>query len=305
MNVMSTPFCSKELEVISLRLDKHSPQKGSALCNHIFGFNNWSSEIRELRLYFTTEEASDGNKVLYSSGASAICRVVLRDGSHRDAVGSGESSGVETKMKSIKEAQQAAIEEGIQRCVEQFQAGHLHEAHPMQHVTSTSEKSSLPPHTSSSSSSATSTSTACRSTINNFSGQKRGLPQAQSVEQHPHTPFSFTKSSLPQTHIDPHSSSTIKTPQVQSSSSASPTLEDIDSLMQQYDQVQYNTGIAPVSTTTITTGTADNHSKSKDLHSHAFTTHSKDSFPYAHPSLKGQKYPPQPNLQDPFEKQKK
>lgn len=334
---MSTSsFSSKELQLISSQLDTKHSYQGCELCNHIIGFNNWSSEIRELRLYYTTEDTSADGKVSYSSGASAICRMVLRDGSHRDAVGSGESSGAETKMKSIEVAQQAAVKEAQQRCVEQFQAGHSHVSHPTLLTTSkqteTMASMSTPPCDLSDSTappSSSSMTTASLNTINTgISGQKRGLPQDQPFQKL-HTPAPFTTPSLASNHANPHShpqsSITITTNPDVVQSSASPTLEDIDSLMQQYDQVHKAEAIPASASSSSsvshvgfggTTGavTTSAPTQIRSTHSKEPSSSTSSSYPPTHhhhaiattsASLKGQKYPPKPNLQDPFGKQKK
>jgi hypothetical protein len=299
---MATPFSSKELQVISTQLDHDHSSQGVELCNRIFGFNNWSSEIRELRLYFTAEEMSTDGKVSYSSGASAISRVVLRDGSHRDAVGSGDCSGVDTKMKSIEIAQQAAINEGMRRCVEQFQAGRSHSAHPMLlttqgsslHTLKTNEVSSVSTHGHSTLPSSSSPST----TTAHLSGHKRVLQQhnEQFTEMRPHTPsvnFSYPPQSTITSSPDVHSS-------------ASPTMEDIDSLMQQYDQVDkgVNSTLKSASTTTqaVAKTKISNPARDEESVGRGASAYLKEAYPTHATSLKGQKYPPKPNLQDPFGK---
>ena len=324
---MSIPFSSKELHLISRQLDnKHVRYQGEELCNHLFGFNNWSSEIRELRLYFTTEETSTDGEVSYSSGASAIYRMILKDGSHRDAIGSGESAGCKTKMISIENAQQTAVKEAQRRCIEQFQAGNIHLTHPMLLATTTTT-SEIPAVSSvatpqsdpsDSSSSSSSTLSASRNT-SSISGHKRGLQQDAPPEKlHPHTPAAVTTESLP-THLAPHIAST-KPPDVQSS--ASPTIEDIDSLMQQYDQT-HKDATFPAPSSTVSCSTAGHESTTASADSKTVNTtnlstaastsvnldtqpaylrsaYSKVSYPPTHASLKGQKYPPKPNLQNPF-----
>ena len=301
---MVTPFNSQELHLISTRLDQKHSFKGSEMCNYIFGFNNWSSEILELRLYFTTEETSADGKVSYSSGSSAISRLVLRDGSHRDAVGSGDFSGADTKMESIAAAQQAAINEGIQRCVEQFQAGHSHAAHPMLLATQGGIYAANTEGVSFVStpgiSNKTTIATSSTPTAANLSGQKR-------VFQHD----GHSKESNLRTPAAPSAQKSIATPS-EVHSSASPTIEDIDSLMQQYDQMHKGADTtSPPSFSAarragaINTATNATRNVNNSAHSEALrrSAHLKEACP-THASLKGQKYPPKPNLQDPFGKQK-
>jgi DNA repair and recombination protein RAD52 len=360
-----TPFNSTELKIISTQLDQDHSTDGVELCNFIFGFNNWSSEIRELRLYYTIEDVDD-KKILYSSGASAICRILLRDGSYRDATGSGECAIADTKMKSIEVAQQAAIEDGMQKCLAQFRAGKFHADHPMLrsvsgpiNMTSCGKHSrsdarptaqqSLPLVATSnsmhSSPSAPYISTSYESQINvtNICGQKReSLPQ-QDYESRknravvvPPTAFSSplptsnASHKNPGTHSISHTSESHSTVAAVSAADAtystghssvagssasslhSPTVEDIDSLMQQYDQRHATDGRVYEKSSTSTASTSYVpycDSSGRPAQTPVSTTISTKSTyggvnanPPCHASLKGQKYPPKPNLHNPFDK---
>jgi len=320
--IMLSAFSNTELQVISNQIDNtNHVLKGAELCNSLFGFSNWSSEIRELRLYFTNEVMADEGKVSYSSGASAICRILLRDGSHRDAVGVGECLNSDTKMKSFEGAQQAAISDGLQKCIQQFIAGRSHSTHPLLSLPSAQETSTNLPHDGSSGS-VSGVKRPLDQESNNLYGESRTrqLPQE--------TPVSTVK------HFS-HGSTSHKT---SATPNASPSLEDIDSLMQQYDQVKdtSSSGHSMAQTTTSCTtpappvantmnpsipntsnstkmndsslpqhilghpglaASSSGHSLSAGSGMATVAEHSRHS---TQTSLKGQRYPSQPNLPDPF-----
>ena len=279
------------------------------MCNQIFGFSNWSSEIRELRLYYTTEKESAEGESSYASGASAICRVVLRDGSHRDAIGVGECENSPSKMKSIEIAQQAASADGIRKCVQQFTAGNSHVAHPLLSSTSLEDRSRI---LSQPSSSSVITSYVETPTV---SGHKRQFDEDTVETNHDRHQPHFTPSNEPKDTSDRVFPTNNTTP------AASPTLEDIDLIMQQYDQVknavvaatpamQGSSGATtrpPMSniTTSPLTNVTDQYigkvqNSSNDSTSNSTILREKWQPPRA--SLKGQRYPSKPNLQDPFGK---
>ena len=285
---MSRPFTSKELECILNQMSKSGNYTGVEFCNRVFGFNNWSSEIKELRLYYTVEETSSDGKVTYSSGASAICRIVLRDDSHRDAVGTGDSSKCVSKMKSIQIAQQSAVTDAMQQCVKQFQVGILSTDDNELLPQAEYENESVCDHNSATS-------------LSNVTGQKRNNQQCQSTNRT--STYASTPFTTPFNVTAPKPKST-KTTEIQSSS---PTLEEIDLLMHQYEQVDND--ITPPSTNNDR-DIAGNISSASSPNRTASSYSSLDNnrindvtFP-THPNLRGQKYPPNPNLQNPFQSNK-
>lgn len=268
MNHSNVPFSAKELQDIATKLNEEYNLEGPQLCNTIFGFENWSSEVRELRLYFTTESSSESGRT-YSSGASALCRIILRDGAHRDAPGYGESIDASTKMKSIGLAQKAAIHDGIHQCLNQFKSS----MHKEENICSLKDSTSA--------NSGSGVDNNHESETLHKSGRKRGLPPTP----YEHPASNASRHAPASSHLVDQSPSCFSSATACPPKSASPTIEDVDSLMQQYDKV----------------GDLTDQSRRQVATNTRVSSHPGTVYP-AVTSLKGQKYPSKPNLQDPFKK---
>ena len=71
-------------------------------CGFVWHVAGWSSSILSLDMDFMDEK--NGR---YSVGASAICRVTLRDGAYHEDVGYGQSDNMKDKAKALEKAKKS------------------------------------------------------------------------------------------------------------------------------------------------------------------------------------------------------
>lgn len=86
-----------------------------SLANKIFGFDGWSSEIKEYVEEY--REEIDGK---FSIGFSCICRVTLKNGISKEDVGFGSSENQKSKCLSIEKAKKEAATDALKRALRQF-----------------------------------------------------------------------------------------------------------------------------------------------------------------------------------------
>jgi len=84
------------------------------LANSIFGFDGWSSEIREMKAEYSDES---GGRM--SVGYSCLCRVTLRDGTYKEDIGFGAARN-QQKEEAIEKAKKSASTDGLKRALRQF-----------------------------------------------------------------------------------------------------------------------------------------------------------------------------------------
>ncbi|GAM24984.1 hypothetical protein SAMD00019534_081590 [Acytostelium subglobosum LB1] len=89
--------------------------KAIEIANRVFGFNGWSSRIVELTLDFC-EVAPSGK---WRAGASAIIRIMLKDGTFHDDVGFGMRED-SNKGTSIEHAKKEAVSDARKRSLRVF-----------------------------------------------------------------------------------------------------------------------------------------------------------------------------------------
>ncbi|EJW03596.1 recombination protein rad52 [Edhazardia aedis USNM 41457] len=87
------------------------------LANKIFGFNGWSSEIKNI-----TTEYCDYNegRFSYNVGVSVIVKVTLKDGNAREDVGFGMSENSKSKGQAYEKAKKEAATDALKRALRQF-----------------------------------------------------------------------------------------------------------------------------------------------------------------------------------------
>jgi DNA repair and recombination protein RAD52 len=85
------------------------------LANQIFGFNGWSSEIRDLRVDY--EEVEEKKHTL---GISCMVRITLKDGTHREDVGFGSAEKQKTRAMAYEKAKKEAATDALKRALRQF-----------------------------------------------------------------------------------------------------------------------------------------------------------------------------------------
>lgn len=70
------------------------------LANEVFGFNGWSSEVRNIHVDFVDEKADNR----YNIGLSVTARVTLRDGTFHEDIGYGSIENCRVKLLPLKNA---------------------------------------------------------------------------------------------------------------------------------------------------------------------------------------------------------
>lgn len=84
------------------------------LANAIFGFDGWSSEVKEMK-----QDYCEGTGDRINVGFSCVCRVTLKDGTYREDVGFGNSENM-AKGAGIEKAKKAALTDALKRALRQF-----------------------------------------------------------------------------------------------------------------------------------------------------------------------------------------
>ncbi|RKP35512.1 hypothetical protein BJ085DRAFT_22655 [Dimargaris cristalligena] len=86
-----------------------------SIANQIFGFNGWSSTIKDTNVDFVM---SPDNR--YSLGLSCTVRVTLKDGSCHEDVGYGSIDNAKTKAQAFEKAKKEAVTDGLKRALRMF-----------------------------------------------------------------------------------------------------------------------------------------------------------------------------------------
>jgi len=87
-----------------------------SLANRIFGFDGWSSKMRE----FTQEYCDMSKDGRVSIGYSCCCRVTLKDGTYKEDTGFGSAEGQKMKGLAIEKARKEAVTDALKRALRQF-----------------------------------------------------------------------------------------------------------------------------------------------------------------------------------------
>ncbi|KAL0212562.1 hypothetical protein RCL1_006188 [Eukaryota sp. TZLM3-RCL] len=83
--------------------------------NEIFGFDGWTTEVRNLEVDYCDE--LNGR---WSCGVSALIRVTLKTGSYHDDVGYGTGEHQKTKGSALSLAKKEAVTDGVKRALRFF-----------------------------------------------------------------------------------------------------------------------------------------------------------------------------------------
>ncbi|CAG8667661.1 2782_t:CDS:2, partial [Paraglomus brasilianum] len=86
-----------------------------SLANEIFGFNGWSSNVKEITIDFVNE--IQGGRI--QVGVSVILRVTLKDGTYREDVGYG-SGEFPKKADAFQKAKKEAMTDALKRTLRSF-----------------------------------------------------------------------------------------------------------------------------------------------------------------------------------------
>ena len=92
-------------------------EKCIQLANEVFGFNGWSSQIKEVQVDFVDEDARS-QKV--SLGLSVIVRVTLRDGTFHEDIGYGHMENAKGKAAAFEKAKKEGTTDALKRALRNF-----------------------------------------------------------------------------------------------------------------------------------------------------------------------------------------
>ena len=87
------------------------------LANEVFGFNGWSSSIRDVQIDFVDENPSTGK---ISLGLSIIVRVSLKDGTYHEDIGYGQIENSRSKAAAFEKAKKEAATDALKRALRNF-----------------------------------------------------------------------------------------------------------------------------------------------------------------------------------------
>lgn len=86
-----------------------------SLANKIFGFDGWSSEIKNI-----TEEYCEIVDQKINVAYTCTCRVTLKNGVYKEDVGFGSSENQKIKGLAIEKAKKEAVTDALKRALRQF-----------------------------------------------------------------------------------------------------------------------------------------------------------------------------------------
>lgn len=92
-------------------------EKCIQLANEVFGFNGWSSQIKDVQVDFV-EENPQTFKV--SLGLSVIVRVTLRDGTFHEDIGYGHMENCKGKAAAFEKAKKEGTTDALKRALRNF-----------------------------------------------------------------------------------------------------------------------------------------------------------------------------------------
>lgn len=92
-------------------------EKCIALANEVFGFNGWSSSIRDIHVDFF-DDNQQTNRV--SVGVSVVVRVTLRDGTYHEDLGFGHVENGRGKAAAYEKAKKEGTTDALKRALRHF-----------------------------------------------------------------------------------------------------------------------------------------------------------------------------------------
>ncbi|KAL9068868.1 MAG: hypothetical protein Q9157_006372 [Trypethelium eluteriae] len=92
-------------------------EKAINLANEVFGFNGWSSAIKNVQIDFVDEDRNTGK---ISLGLSIIVRVTLKDGSFHEDIGYGHIENCKGKAAAFEKAKKEAATDALKRALRNF-----------------------------------------------------------------------------------------------------------------------------------------------------------------------------------------
>jgi DNA repair and recombination protein RAD52 len=130
-------WTAKEIATLQSRLDKQlgpeyissragpggqklhfiAADKCIQLANEIFGFNGWSSTIKEIQVDYVDENPQTGK---ISLGLSVVVRVTLRDGAFHEDIGYGHVENYKGKGLAFEKAKKEGTTDALKRAMRSF-----------------------------------------------------------------------------------------------------------------------------------------------------------------------------------------
>ncbi|KAI9664449.1 MAG: DNA repair protein rad52 [Bathelium mastoideum] len=130
-------YTAQEIATLQCRLDKQlgpeyissrpgaggakvyylAAEKAINLANEVFGFNGWSSAIKNVQIDFVDEDRNTGK---ISLGLSIIVRVTLRDGTFHEDIGYGHIENCKGKAAAFEKAKKEAATDALKRALRNF-----------------------------------------------------------------------------------------------------------------------------------------------------------------------------------------
>ncbi|TGZ80445.1 Rad52/22 double-strand break repair protein, partial [Ascodesmis nigricans] len=87
------------------------------LANEVFGFNGWSSMIKNVSVDYLDFDKNNGR---WSGGVSVTVRITLKDGSYHEDIGYGSMENGKTKAQVIEKAKKEGTTDGLKRALRTF-----------------------------------------------------------------------------------------------------------------------------------------------------------------------------------------
>ncbi|CDO92094.1 unnamed protein product [Kluyveromyces dobzhanskii CBS 2104] len=108
-------YISKRVGFGSSRVAYIEGWKAINLANQIFGYNGWSTEVKNVTIDFLDERQGK-----FSVGCTAIVRVSLADGTYREDIGYGTVENERRKSSAFERAKKSAVTDALKRCLRGF-----------------------------------------------------------------------------------------------------------------------------------------------------------------------------------------
>lgn len=108
-------YISKRIGFGSNRVAYIEGWRAINLANQIFGYNGWSTEVKQVIIDFLDERQGR-----FSIGCTAIVRVTLSDGTFREDIGYGTVENERRKAAAFERAKKSAVTDALKRSLRSF-----------------------------------------------------------------------------------------------------------------------------------------------------------------------------------------
>lgn len=108
-------YISKRIGFGSSRVAYIEGWKVINLANQIFGFNGWSTEVKNVMVDFLDERQGK-----FNIGCTAIVRVTLENGTYREDIGYGTVENERRKSAAFERAKKSAVTDALKRSLRGF-----------------------------------------------------------------------------------------------------------------------------------------------------------------------------------------